>query len=374
MTLSLLIIQPTPFCNVDCDYCYLPDRSNRGRMTLDTLRAALMNVFRSACLGPELTIVWHAGEPLVVEIDFYREAIALARELAPPGLAVTHSIQTNGTLITPEWRDFFIASGVRVGISIDGPKPIHDARRRTRGGGGTFDNAMAGARLLQEAGKEFHVISVLSGANIDRPDEMFDFYDTNGFNAICFNVEESDGTHVSRLFRTPNVRRRYYDFLDGFIHLLRVKKKRWFVREVELMRKAIFRPADAPFGNTQTEPFAIVTVAVNGDFSTFSPEFLGIRHPRIGDFVIGNLTRGPIEQALTDAKFLALKAEIDAGVMKCLAACEYFSVCGGGAPANKLGELGTMDTTVTRYCECAVMGAADLVLSLVDEQVLSGAA
>ncbi len=374
MTLSLLIIQPTPFCNVDCDYCYLPDRANRAMMSLDTLRVIVSNVLRSACLGSELTIIWHAGEPLVVPIEFYEEAMALVRALALPNLKVTHSIQTNGTLISPAWCKFFLASDMRVGVSIDGPRAVHDAHRTTRGGAGTFDKAMAGLRLLQQANKEFHVISVLTNSNIDSPDEMFDFYDRNGMDEICFNIEESDGAHVSPLLVSPNLRRRYFAFLDGFMHLVRTRKKPWFVREVELMRKSIFRPVDAPFGNTQTEPFGIVTVAVNGDFSTFSPEFLGVPHPRFGDFVIGNLTEGPIERAAGNPKFLALKSEIDAGVEKCRASCEYFSVCGGGAPANKLAELGTMDATVTRYCECVVMGPADLVLSLVDQQVLTGAA
>ena len=156
------------------------------------------------------------------------------------------------------------------------------------------------------------------------------------------------------------------------MHLVRQHGKSWFVREFDLMRRAVFRPEGSAFGNTQTEPFQIVTVGVNGDFSTFSPEFLGVSHPRIGGGGIGNLAEGPIERAETNAKFLALKSEIDSGVVKCKESCEYFSVCGGGAPANKLGELGTMDASVTRFCECTVMGTADLVLSLVDEQVLSG--
>jgi uncharacterized protein len=240
------------------------------------------------------------------------------------------------------------------------------------GGTGTFNKAMEGLRMLRDAGKDFFVISVLTDANLDIPYEMFDFYNQNGIDQVCFNIEESDGAHASLFLQTPNLRRRYYAFLDGFMHLVRTHRKEWFVREYDLMRKSIFRPQDALFQNVQTEPFSIVTVAVNRDFSTFSPEFLGVRDPRIGDFAIGNLMEGPIELAATNAKFLALKAEIDAGVEKCRGSCEYFSVCGGGAPANKLGELRTMDATVTRYCECTVMAPADLVLSQVDEQVLSG--
>jgi uncharacterized protein len=371
MTLSLLILQPTPFCNVDCDYCYLPGRSDRTHMSVDTLRAVLANVFRSRCLGESLTIVWHAGEPLVVALEFYEQAIALTRELAPAGCAVTHAIQTNGTLITPRWCRFFVESEMQVGVSIDGPRAVHDLNRRTRSGSGTFEKAMEGVRRLQEANKAFHVISVLTESNIDSPDEMFDFYDRSGIEAICFNVEESDGIHRSRLLERPHARRRFFNFLQGFMHLVRLHGKSWFVREFDLMQRAVFRPEGSAFGNTQTEPFEIVTVGVNGDFSTFSPEFLGTRHPRIGDFIIGNLADGPIERAETNAKFLTLRSEIASGVVKCRESCEYFSVCGGGAPANKLGELGTMDASVTRFCECTVMGTADLVLSLVDEQVLS---
>src|SRR5688572_7242683 len=97
---ELLIIQGTAFCNLDCSYCYLPNRDDRRRMELTTLRLIFERVFESPFIGTTLTVVWHSGEPLVLPIDFYRSAFDLADELQPADLSLSHSFQTNGTLIS----------------------------------------------------------------------------------------------------------------------------------------------------------------------------------------------------------------------------------------------------------------------------------
>ena len=147
--LSLLILQPTPFCNIDCRYCYLPHRADTSQISDESLEAVFSNVFASQCLGKQLTIIWHAGEPLVVGIGFYEKAIALARRLSPPGLQIRHALQTNGLLINLKWIEFFRAHRFHVGVSLDGPKAIHDASRVFRDGAGSFDKAMAGVRQMQ---------------------------------------------------------------------------------------------------------------------------------------------------------------------------------------------------------------------------------
>src|SRR6266568_2984567 len=84
--LRLLVLQPTPFCNIDCSYCYLADRRSAVTMSLDTVRLACHRVFESALLGPRLEVAWHAGEPLVVPLPWYEEAVALIAERCPPAL------------------------------------------------------------------------------------------------------------------------------------------------------------------------------------------------------------------------------------------------------------------------------------------------
>ena len=167
--IQLLVVQPTPFCNIDCRYCYLPDRTNKAVVAEATLANLFSQVFASGWVEEGVRVVWHAGEPMVLPIDFYRRAFRLIDGLKPPGLSVTHSFQTNGTLIDDAWCEFFAAEQISVGVSIDGPQLLHDINRVTRSGRGTFDRTIAGIRRLRRHGVPFHVISVLSAESLAAP-------------------------------------------------------------------------------------------------------------------------------------------------------------------------------------------------------------
>ncbi len=97
--IDLLVVQPTPFCNINCSYCYLPSRSNRETVGDATLHALFAKVFTSGWVGKRLDIVWHAGEPTVLPVAFYRHAMTIMDQYRPAGLPVTHNFQTNATLL-----------------------------------------------------------------------------------------------------------------------------------------------------------------------------------------------------------------------------------------------------------------------------------
>ena len=178
--IELLVVQPTPFCNIDCRYCYLPDRNSKAVVARETLANLFSQVFASGWVGECLSVVWHAGEPMVLPIAFYRDAFQMIDRLKPANLTVVHSFQTNGTLIGEAWCDFFTDHHVNLGVSIDGPRQFHDCNRLTRSGKGTFDRTIAGIRLLRQRAVPFHVISVLSEASMAAPQEMFGFYVEEG--------------------------------------------------------------------------------------------------------------------------------------------------------------------------------------------------
>src|SRR6202044_3736696 len=134
-----VVLQPTPFCNIDCRYCYLPQRSATSVMPLATITVAFEKIFASGWASPQLTVIWHAGEPLVLPVSYYEAAFNAIEALRPPWLELRHSIQTNGMLISQEWCDFIRKWHIGVGVSVDGPKQLHDANRVTRSGAGTFD-------------------------------------------------------------------------------------------------------------------------------------------------------------------------------------------------------------------------------------------
>src|SRR5712692_220091 len=365
--IQLLVVQPTPFCNIDCRYCYLPDRTNKSVVADRTLANLFSQVFASGWVRDGVTIVWHAGEPMVLPIDFYRSAFRLIDGLKPADLAVTHSFQTNGTLIDDAWCEFFAAEQISVGVSVDGPQPLHDINRRTRSGRGTFERTIAGIRRLRRHGVPFHVISVLSPESLAAPGEMFDFYVAEGIDRVCFNVEESEGGHVSRSFGEAGIADSYYRFLREFWRLAAASPgKLAFIREIDDATLQVLRPKEAEFFNQLVEPFAITSMDWAGNLATFSPELLGLKNPAYDDFIIGNINRDRLIDLPQRPALIKMLGDINAGVELCRQRCEYFSVCGGGEPVNKLAENGTFVSTETTFCRMTKMRGTDLILDLLD--------
>jgi uncharacterized protein len=365
--IELLVIQPTPFCNIDCRYCYLPNRNSKAVVTLETLSNLFSQVFASGWAHDGLSVIWHAGEPMVLPIGFYRSAFRMIDALRPAGVGITHSFQTNGTLIDEPWCRFFAEEHINLGVSIDGPKRLHDRNRLTRSGRGTFDKTIAGIRLLRRHDVPFHVISVLSMDSMLAPHEMFNFYVDEGIQHVCFNVEESEGDYVSQSFADRDVETAYYRFLSEFWLLLgKAPSTIAFVREIEHALQQVIRPKDAPFTNQLVEPFAITSMDWAGNISTFSPELLGMRNKEYEDFLLGNINHDKLVDLPERANFLKMLNDIETGIAMCRASCEYFSVCGGGEPVNKLAENGTFASTETTYCRVTKMRATDLVLDALE--------
>jgi uncharacterized protein len=362
----MVVLQPTAFCNINCSYCYLPDRDNKHVLAQSTVTRLFTEVFASGWSSPHLTVIWHAGEPLVVPVEFYREAFATIERLRPSWVTVTHAFQTNGMLIDDDWCALFRDWKVGVGVSLDGPRALHDANRKTRSGAGTFDRTMAGIRRLQATKLPFHVISVVSSASLDDPDGLLDFYLEHGIDHVCFNVEESEGSHVSQLFAGEALHRRYETFLRRFWHKAREDGRVKFVREIDLTIPRVFRPSEADTRNIQVEPLAMLNVDSHGNVSSFSPELLGLKNPAYGDYLLGNIhtqSLAAIHEACVES---ALYRDIQEGVAACRAECEYFSVCGGGAPVNKLFENGSFTGTRTSFCTLTQVVPTDLILEAYD--------
>jgi uncharacterized protein len=365
-TISIVVVQPTPFCNINCGYCYLPQRNDRTVMQQSTVESLFQRVFGSGWASEDLTVIWHAGEPLVVPPEFYERAFRTIEALRPESVQVRHSLQTNGMLISPAWCDLFKSWHVGVGVSIDGPRKFNDAHRLTRTGKSTFDRTVEGIRLLRRERVPFHVISVLSAASMEAPEQLLDFYRTEGIEDVCFNVEESEGDHVSALFSGPGPQARFRSFLSRFWQLARQDGRIRFIREIDGMLSRVFRPEGAGFRNIQVEPFGMLNVDCNGNVSTFSPELLGLKRPEYADFIIGNVLTGSLEEMRRGAAFNDLSRDIAAGVEACRRGCEYFSVCGGGAPVNKLFENGSFASSRTSFCDLTQKIPIDLILEAFD--------
>ena len=364
---SLLVLQPTPFCNISCTYCYLPDRDARNRMSPHTVKAAIYNLRDSGLLRDPLSLVWHAGEPLAVGITHF-SALVEAAELAATdvGVKCRQSIQTNGTLIDDEMCHMFQKYSIRVGVSCDGIQQLHDQNRRTRAGATTHQSVMNGIANLKVFGIPFYVITVLTRNHLSMCDDLFEFYRTHGITEVAFNIEEIEGVNGKSSLAEPenSTRKQVTNFIRQFSELSQ-RCGGIRIRELDDTQRRILH---APLSERSplTIPFDLVTVSWNGDWSTYSPELLGASHPSLGSLVFGNVLHGRISDSFNDQRFCDIYDEISRGVERCAANCDYYCVCGGGAPSNKLAEHATFDVAETMFCTLHRKAMVDAIMPMCD--------
>jgi uncharacterized protein len=368
--ISLLVLQPTPFCNIDCEYCYLSDRSNKERMTLETLSSVITNLVASDRVGDVLRVCWHAGEPLVVPPNYYEEAFAIVRHAVPAPTKIEHIFQTNGLLLDDRWCELFKRHSSTIGISLDGPAEIHDRYRRDRAGKGTFDRVLKGIETLRRHGLRFHIIAVLTDRSLNHPKQLFDFFCSLNIEEVCFNVEEVEGIHANPSYSPEELVERSRNFFHAYYRLLREHNFPHWVREFDYAFDAVLRaPLEEP-RNALTTPFRSLNVDYRGNFSTFCPELLGVRTQAYGPIILGNLTRELINDCISREPFVSLNRDIGHGVEMCAATCAYYKICGGGAPSNKLYENGTFRSSETRHCRIFIKTLVDLAIDFIEDSIV----
>lgn len=334
-----------------------------------TLMRTFDRVFSSPFLGDSLTVLWHAGEPLVPGIAYYERAFAILERHKPRHLRIRHNFQTNGTLLTQAWIEFFRTHEIKVGLSLDGPAYLHDRHRQTRKRTGTFALAMRGLQLLRDNAMAFDVITVLTRESLSRAPEIFEFYIENGIRRVAFNVEEIEGRHARSSLQSSGVDDAVRSFYREFMALVISNAHNPEVREFIGAFHSIADPASAQYGNPMSEALRTVSVGVNGELSTFSPELLGYGSKRHGQFVFGNVHENDIADILRNDRFIKVSEEIGHGIANCRRTCEYFDICRGGCPVNKFFENGRFDSTETLFCRLSKKAVIDVVLQQIEHHL-----
>lgn len=174
-----LMMKPAgSLCNLDCHYCYYLDKAeiyggHEPKMSYEMLETTIREYIRANDVE-EVTFNWHGGEPLVLGLDFYKKAVELEKKYAD-GKKIYNTLQTNGTLINYDTAEFFRDNNFLIGVSIDGPKDIHDKFRKDKGGFPTFDKVMKGIGILQRCGVQFNTMSTINKASEGRGLETYQF-------------------------------------------------------------------------------------------------------------------------------------------------------------------------------------------------------
>jgi uncharacterized protein len=176
-----VLAKPTgAICNLDCKYCFFLSKEmlypgDRFRMSDELLQTYIRQLLEAQPLG-EVNVAWQGGEPTLMGIDFFRRAVAYVEQYRQPGQSILHTMQTNGTLLNDEWCAFFKQHRFLVGLSVDGPKHMHDAYRVDKHGAGSFEQAMRGWQVLRRHEVDFNILCTIHAANADHPLEVYRFF------------------------------------------------------------------------------------------------------------------------------------------------------------------------------------------------------
>ena len=177
-------------CNLACKYCYYLEKNKlyptaQRHLMSDEMLEQFTREYIEAQTMSQVLFTWHGGEPLLRSIDFYRKALSLQQKYAG-SRRIDNVIQTNGTLLTDEWCEFFAQNHWLVGISIDGPQPDHDHYRLTAAGKPSWKKVMQGIKLLKKHGVEWNAMAVVNAYNANHPLEFYRFFKENGCQFLQF--------------------------------------------------------------------------------------------------------------------------------------------------------------------------------------------
>jgi uncharacterized protein len=176
-----LLAKPTgAICNLDCRYCFFLSKEalypgSRSRMPEEVLEAYIRQLLE-AHQTPEVIVAWQGGEPTLMGLDFFKRSVEYVERYRRPGQQVLHSLQTNGVLVDDAWAAFFKAHNFLIGLSVDGPRAMHDAYRVNKGGQGSFDQVLRGWERLRRHGVDINILCTLHAANADHPVEVYRFF------------------------------------------------------------------------------------------------------------------------------------------------------------------------------------------------------
>jgi uncharacterized protein len=331
-------------CNLACSYCFFLSKEefypgSRFRMS-DELLETYIRQYIEAQRTDRVTIAWQGGEPTLMGLDFFERSVEFATKYAPPGMHVEYSIQTNGTLLDDAWCAFFREHNVLVGLSIDGPRALHDAYRVDKGGRPTFDRVLAAARLLQQHQVDFNILTTVHAANADHPLEVYRFMrDELGVQWLQLIpiVERVNADGRTLLQQGHTVSERSVR-PEQWGHFLIAIFDEWVRRDVGQMYLPLFESSLAAWLGAPTGMCIFDETCGNALAMEHNGDVYACDHFVEPDYLLGNLgERHLIELVASEEQRRFGRAKRDSLPRYCRD-CEVRFVCHGECPKNRFLE------------------------------------
>jgi len=340
-----------PICNLDCKYCFYlekeklyPDRSSKNDWIIDdAVLEAYIEAYIESQPVPAVNFTWQGGEPTLLGVERFEKILTLQRRYAH-GRRIENSFQTNGVLLDDRWCEFFASNGFLVGLSIDGPRELHDRYRVDRGGAPSFDNVIRGLGFLKKHGVEFNTLTVVQRDNSQHPSEVYRFLKEIGSTFIQFipivermatSDKENglvllspDSEAESRVTEWSVESRQYGSFLCSVFDLwVRNDVGRTYVQMFDVALEAW---VGAPSSLCVFSPTCGHALAMEHNGDLYSCDHYVYPRNRLGNVLEQSMTEmveSPQQRAFGDAKYNTLPAYCRN--------CDYLRACYGECPKHR---------------------------------------
>ena len=333
-------------CNLDCSYCYYLDKALRygGKEAVmsDGLLREYIRQYITANAVDTVSFCWHGGEPLLLGLDFYRKAMAFQKEFAS-GKTIQNTLQTNATLINEEWCKFFRDNNFLVGVSLDGPKDIHDGFRLDKRGRPTWDRVMASVDMLKSYGVEFNTLSVVSSLSEGRGKEIYAFFKSIGSHFMQFlpavehvvdrpdfhrPVIVSPETEGARLAPWSVSPKGYGDFLCDIFD-------EWVVSDVGEYYVQMFDATLAQYCNVQPGVCSMCETCGDCLVVEHNGDVYNCDHFVYPEYLLGNITEKHLADIYADPKRFSFGVAKRSSLPRECMRCRYYFACRGECPKHR---------------------------------------
>jgi len=326
-------------CNLRCDYCFFLKKERLypgGSFTMsDAVMERYIRQTIEAHRVPQVTIAWQGGEPTLMGLDFFRRAVAVERQCLRPGMTIENTLQTNGVLLDDAWCEFLREQRFLVGLSLDGPRELHDAYRHDRLGRPVFDQVLRAARLMQRHRVEFNILCTVNRTNGDHPLEVYRFFrDTLRTPYLQFipTIERANeagdpsGEEVTERSVRPE---QYGRFLCAIYD-------EWIRRDVGRMFVLLFDGVLASYLRGQSSLCIFSPACGEGVALEHTGDVYSCDHFVEPAHLLGNILDTPIGELVSSARQRAFGAAKSAGLPRACRECEFLFTCHGECPKNRV--------------------------------------
>jgi uncharacterized protein len=337
-------------CNLRCAYCFFLDKARlypgSDFQMSDEIMEAYIRQTLDGHQSSEVTVAWQGGEPMLMGLDFFRRAVEVQRRHVRSGVRIENTIQTNGVLLDDEWCAFLSENGFLVGLSLDGPKSMHDAFRRDQGGNSVYDRVVRGVRTMQKHGVEYNILCTVNAVNSMKPLEVYRFFrDELGarylqFIPIVERAREGKLGPVTEHTVAP----------DAFGSFLVAIFDEWVRRDVGRMFVQLFDGTLMSWLRGYSSLCVLRPACGQGAALEHNGDVYSCDHFVAPEHLLGNIMTTPVAELVFSERQRAFGRAKSESLPRYCRECEYLFTCHGECPKNRILETADGEPGLNWLC------------------------